>query len=404
MSFIDAAITQASDPIFGLTEEFRSDTSTSKVNLGAGVYQSDDGNIFEEEVVRQVASKLTTEESSKNYLSIGGSPGYCTLTAKVLFGSHSPVIKNNCLASIQTPGGTGALRIAAELLFKNSSTNKEVYVSNPTWPNHQKIFGKDFGAGFSISSYPYYNFADHSIEFESLLSTISSAKKHSIILLHLSCHNPTGLDLNKTQWTELAECLKTKQLIPVVDCAYQGFADRTEDDRLGLDVLIEKDVNFLAAQSFSKTFTLYGERAGALHVVCSSEEDAKKIKTNLLAIARPIYSNPPLHGGKVVETILSSDELASRWDKELNAIRERINYVRAKFCDLLQTKRPDFPLEHIRKGKGMFSLTGLDLDKINLLKSKYHVYMTNDGRICLAALNSKNLEYVVDSISSVLAD
>ena len=404
MSFIDSIKAQPEDPIFGLTAEFRADTSDKKINLGVGAYQSNDGQVYEKIIVREVAKELSAKESSKAYLPIGGTVNYCNNVSELLFGSDSPLVKEKRVASVHTPGGTGALRVAAELLFKNTSTTKEVYISDPSWPNHHKIFGKEFGAGFELKKYPYYNYESHSIHFDEMIATLSKAKENSLVLLHLCCHNPTGADLSLEQWEQVITCLKENSLIPIVDCAYQGFSSNTEKDRRPLKILSDQGLVFLAAQSFSKTFSLYGERTGALHVVCNSEKEAKTVRTNLLTIARPIYSNPPSHGGKIVETILSSDENREKWTKELTSVRERINSMRTQLSDMLREKDPKDSLGHIRDGRGMFSITGLNPEQINKLKANFHIYMPQSGRICIAAINSNNIEYVVNSITSVLAD
>lgn len=390
-------IAAPADPILGLGELFRADPRTNKINLGIGVYKDENGQIPLLDSVKKTEQYLLENVPNKNYLSIEGIAEYATGTQVLLFGANSEIIKNSRAKTAQTPGGTGALRVIADFLAKQTSV-KTVWISNPTWPNHANVFK---AAGLEIKQYRYYNAAEHNIDFDAMLADLGQAKTGDVILFHGCCHNPTGIDPTEEQWRTLADRVAEWDCIPLFDFAYQGFAQGLEEDALGLRIFTEKNQELLIASSYSKNFSLYGERVGACTLVAADSTIAETAFSQIKATIRANYSNPPTHGGAIVATILNNTTLRSMWEEELTAMRQRIHRMRQLFVNTLQEKNAKYDYSFIARQNGMFSFSGLNKDQVLRLRDEFAIYAVDSGRINVAGMTLDNMAYLCEAIIAV---
>ena len=386
------------DPILGLNESFNADTRSTKVNLGVGVYFDDNGKIPLLNAVK-VAEKARLESMPpRGYQAIEGLAAYNQAVQALLFGKDSALLAEGRVVTAEALGGTGALKLGADYL-KRLLPNATVYISDPSWENHRALFES---AGFPVDTYPYYDAATRGVNFEGMKAKLGSLAAGSIIVLHACCHNPTGADLNEAQWRETIEIIRARGLIAFIDMAYQGFADGISEDALALNLFSASGLQFFVSSSFSKSFSLYGERVGALSIVTAAKDEAARVLSQVKRVIRTNYSNPPTHGGAVVAAVLSNPELRQMWEDELAAMRVRIRSMRSSLVDKLKAKGTAQDFSFIIKQRGMFSYTGLSAEQVARLKDEFGIYAVSTGRICLAALNSKNIDYVADSIAAVL--
>ena len=386
------------DPIFGLTEAFSQDPHPAKVNLGVGVYLNDEGRIPVLRAVTEAERRLAAAPSPRGYLPIDGLAAYDTAVQMLLLGQDSPLIAEGRVITAQSLGGTGALKIGADLLQK-VLPDAIVAISDPTWENHRAVFES---AGFSVVSYPYYDPATHGVRFGAMLNAIGQLPRRSIVVLHACCHNPTGVDLDPSQWTEVIDALREREHLPFVDIAYQGFSRGIDEDGAILRTFANSGLPVLIASSFSKSFSFYGERVGALTVIDSSKDESARILSQLKRVIRANYSTPPTHGGLVVTSVLTTPELRQTWLQELGEMRERIRQMRAALVERLQEHHAEQDFSFVLRQNGMFSYSGLTAAQVDRLRSEFGVYALNTGRVCVAALNSRNVDYVAESIASVL--
>lgn len=388
------------DSILGLTEAFKKDANPQKVNLGVGVYKDDAGNTPVLQSVKAAEKLLVEKEHTKSYLPISGDPGYAACVQKLLFGEGSEVIASGRAATVHAPGGTGALRVGAELLKKFNSQAK-VWVSKPTWANHKGIFA---AAGFPIAEYAYYDAANMSLDFPALVASLEAVPAGDIVLLHACCHNPSGVDLNEEQWRKVVEIAQTKGWIPFLDFAYQGFGAGVDEDRFAVEQFAAAGGDFFVASSFSKNFGLYNERTGALTVISPSREESVVAMSHLKTTVRVLYSNPPAHGGLVAATILSDSALCEQWLGELTEMRERIIAMRSALVDGLAARGVERDFSFIKEQRGMFSFSGLSDDVVAWLRDNKAIYVVGGGRINLAGLTTANIGYVCDAIAEALQE
>ncbi|MFN7695894.1 MAG: aromatic amino acid transaminase [Burkholderiales bacterium] len=399
MSAFAAALLAPRDPILGLNEQFNADPRVEKVNLGVGVYTDATGKLPLLDCVRAAEAQLAASPSPRGYLPIDGLPVYVKAAQRQVFGAEAEVLQQGRVASLQAIGGTGALKVGADFL-KRLQPQARVWISDPSWENHRALFSN---AGFEVLNYPYFDASAKGVAFEQLLATVKGdARPGDIIVLHACCHNPTGYDLTPAQWAQLAPVLKERQLIPFVDMAYQGFGQGLKEDAYLVRLLGKQGHTFLVASSFSKSFSLYGERVGSLHVVCSDADEATRVQSQLKVAARTNYSNPPTHGAKVVATVLGSDLLRSQWEQELTGMRVRIASMRTALVLAMKAAGVDQPLDFITRQQGMFSYSGLSALQMQRLRSDFGVYGVDSGRICVAALNENNLPRVAAAVASVM--
>ena len=385
------------DPILGLMAEFRDDKREMKIDLGVGVYRDDQGNTPIMQAVKEAEKQKLEIESTKSYIGPNGSERYNKFIQNMTLGPNHVVIKDQRIATIQTPGGCGALKIGAELIKKVKGSSR-VWVSSPTWANHIPLLG---GAGLKINDYDYYCPKTKRIDKSKMFETLEKASNGDIILVHGCCHNPSGVDLDEEDWNNLTELLMRKNLIPFIDLAYQGLGDGLEEDVKGIRKLLSSIPEALVACSYSKNFGLYRERTGGLHVISSSAHTTNAISGQLGSIARGIYSMPPAHGALLVEQILSDNYLTSVWAGELNEMRNRILDLRMKLA-LKLSEATNLDFNFITNQKGMFSFLGISKEQINTLKNKHAIYMVDSSRINIAGLNSNNLEFFVRGIKAVV--
>jgi aromatic-amino-acid transaminase len=385
------------DPILGITEAFNADTNPAKINLGVGVYYDENGKVPLLQCVQKAEAKLIEHLSPRTYLPIEGLAAYDKAVQELVFGANSAVIQEKRAVTVQAIGGTGALKIGADFL-KRFSPDSQVFISDPSWENHRALFES---AGFTVNNYTYYDEATHGVNFEGMLASLRKMVPGSIVVLHACCHNPTGADLTQEQWGQVIEAVQQGGLIPFLDMAYQGFGAGIAEDGAVVARFVEAGGPLLVSNSFSKSFSLYGERVGALSVVASSAEEAARLLSQLKRVVRTNYSNPPLHGGKVVATVLSTPELRQLWEDELAGMRVRIKQTREALVQKLAEKAPGRDFAFVRKQVGMFSYSGLTKEQVGKLREE-SIYAVDTGRICVAALNSKNIDLVVDAIAKVL--
>jgi len=381
------------DPILGVTEAFVADTNPRKVNLGVGVYTDDAGKIPLLECVRHAESERLKTAPPRGYLPIDGLAAYDRAVQELVFGSLG---KN--LVTVQALGGTGGLKIGADFL-KLVRPDAEVWISEPSWENHRQLFE---AAGFPVRSYKYYDPATRGLDFKGMQESLNAMPAGSIVVLHACCHNPTGVDLDKPQWERVLEIVQSRGLLPFLDLAYQGFAEGLEADAYAARLFAGAQSPVFLSSSFSKSFSLYGERVGAVSVVTGSAEEALRVLSQLKRIVRTNYSNPPTHGSQIVATVLGNPQLRSLWERELGEMRERIKAMRKRLVDAIQSRVPDADFGFVLKQRGMFSYSGLTKEQVRRLRAEYAIYTIDTGRICVAALTSKNVEHVADAIASVI--
>jgi len=385
------------DPILGITEAFNADTNPAKINLGVGVYYDDNGKVPLLECVQKAEAKLMEQRTPRTYLPIEGLGAYDKAVQELVFGADSPVIQEKRAVTVQALGGTGALKIGADFL-KRFSPDSQVYISDPSWENHRALFES---AGFTVNNYAYYDAATHGVNFDAMLAALKAMPEGAVVVLHACCHNPTGAELTADQWTQVIEAVRANNLIPFLDMAYQGFGDGIAEDGAVVRRFADTAGPLLVSNSFSKSFSLYGERVGALSVVAASAEEASRLLSQLKRIVRTNYSNPPTHAAKVVATVLSTPELRQLWEDELAGMRVRIKEMRDALVKKLADKAPGHDFEFVREQVGMFSYSGLTKEQVEKLRAE-SIYAVDTGRICVAALNSKNIDIVVDAIAKVL--
>ena len=388
------------DPILGLTDAFKKDTNPQKINIGVGVYKDEVGNTPILKSVKQAEKILLDEEKTKTYLSIQGTAEYGKCVQELIFGKSNELLTSNRAVTVQAPGGTGALRIAGDFMHK-FFPNAKVWLSDPTWPNHNKVFD---AAGLETRTYSYYDSTTNGLNFDKMLKSLSTASPGDIIVLHACCHNPTGVDLSNTQWLQLVDIIEKQNLLPLFDFAYQGFGSGLDEDAFAIRTFAKKIKNFFVANSFSKNFGLYNERVGALTLVTESADEAAKAFSQLKICVRANFSNPPAHGAAVVTKILSTPELRKLWMNEVTEMRERIHGYRDKFVAALKAEGIKQNFDFIRKQRGMFSYTGLSVDQVLKLRSEYSIFFANSGRISLAGVNDKNINRLCHSFAEVLTN
>ncbi|MCB1959604.1 MAG: aspartate/tyrosine/aromatic aminotransferase [Rhodocyclaceae bacterium] len=386
------------DPILGLTEAFQADTRATKVNLGVGVYYDDNGKIPLLGAVKAAEEARLKNAPPRGYQPIEGAAVYNKAVQTLLFGAQSALVDAGRAVTIEALGGTGALKVGADFLRRINPAAK-VYISNPSWENHRALFE---AAGFEVDTYPYYDTATRGVNFEAMLAGLKSAAAGSIIVLHACCHNPTGADLNLEQWAQVIEAIRTGDLVAFVDMAYQGFADGIEQDAAALRMFADSGLTFFVSSSFSKSFSLYGERVGALTAITDNREESARVLSQLKRVVRTNYSNPPIHGGAVVAAVLTDPALRAQWEDELAGMRERIRTMRAMLVDKIAAAGVTQDFSFVVRQRGMFSFTGLTVEQVERLKQDFGIYAVSSGRICLAALNSKNIDAVAQAIGVVV--
>ena len=386
------------DPILGLNESFAADSRSGKVNLGVGVYFDENGKIPLLDAVKQAEKARLAAMPPRGYQPIEGPAVYNQAVQNLLFGKDSPLLADGRVIGAQALGGTGALKLGADYL-KRLLPNAKVYISNPSWENHRALFE---AAGFVVDSYPYYDAATRGIDFSGMTACLNALPAGSIIVLHACCHNPTGADLSEAQWRETIGIIQARGLVPFLDMAYQGFAEGIAEDALALNLFAASGMQFFVSSSFSKSFSLYGERVGALSVVTASKEESARVLSQVKRVIRTNYSNPPTHGGSIVAAVLSTPELRGLWESELAGMRGRIRAMRLSFVEKLKAKGVAQDFSFIAQQRGMFSYTGLSAEQVARLQSEFGIYAVSTGRICVAALNTHNIDYVVDSLAAVL--
>ena len=386
------------DPILGLTETFNSDPRPAKVNLGVGVYYNEQGRIPLLECVRVAEQERLKAPSPRGYVPIEGPAAYAAQVQQLLLGADSEAIRSGRCVTAEALGGTGALRIGADLI-KRLNPDAAVWISEPSWENHRALFE---AAGFKVRAYPYYDPATHGLDFARMLAALGQAEPGTVIVLHACCHNPTGVDLDGEQWRQIVECVRQRKLVPFLDIAYQGFGEGLESDSAAVRLVASAGIDALVANSFSKSFSLYGERVGALTVLTGSREQSERVLSQLKRVIRTNYSNPPTHGAALVSAVLASAELRTQWEKELAGMRERIRSMRERLVEGLSKRRVATDFSFVRRQRGMFSYSGLTSAQVDRLREQHAVYAIGTGRICVAALNSGNLDAVCDAIAAVL--
>jgi aromatic-amino-acid transaminase len=398
MSLFNAVEMAPRDPILGLTEQFVADTNPKKVNLGVGVYYDDNGKLPLLECVQKAEEKMMAAHAARGYLPIDGIAAYDAAIKSLVFGADSELVKSGRVATVQALGGTGGLRVGADFL-KKLNPKARVLISDPSWENHRGIF-RD--AGFEVGTYPYYDADKRGINFEGMLKTLNAAAAGTVVVLHACCHNPTGYDLTPAQWDQVVEAARARKLVAILDMAYQGFAQGIAEDGLAIQKLAASGEDFFVSTSFSKSLSLYGERVGALSVLCANKDEAARVLSQLKIVIRTNYSNPPTHGGQIAATILNTPELRALWEKELAGMRTRIKEMRSALVEKLKAKGVKRDFSFITQQVGMFSYSGLSKDQMVRLRNEFGVYGIESGRICVAALNSKNIDYVTESIAKVV--
>ena len=389
----------AGDPILTLMERFKEDPRSDKVNLSIGLYYNEDGIIPQLQAVAEAEARLNAQPHGASlYLPMEGLNSYRHAIAPLLFGADHPVLKQQRVATIQTLGGSGALKVGADFL-KRYFPESGVWVSDPTWENHVAIFA---GAGFEVSTYPWYDEATNGVRFNDLLATLKTLPARSIVLLHPCCHNPTGADLTNDQWDAVIEILKARELIPFLDIAYQGFGAGMEEDAYAIRAIASAGLPALVSNSFSKIFSLYGERVGGLSVMCEDAEAAGRVLGQLKATVRRNYSSPPNFGAKVVAAVLNDEALKASWLAEVEEMRTRILAMRQELVKVLSTEMPERNFDYLLNQRGMFSYTGLSAAQVDRLREEFGVYLIASGRMCVAGLNTQNVHRVAKAFAAVM--
>ena len=386
------------DPILGLNEQFNADTNPNKVNLGVGVYFDDTGKLPLLKCVQSAEATMAAAPKPRGYLPIDGIVAYDAGVKALVFGADSEPVKSGRVATVQAIGGTGGLKIGADFL-KKLNPNAKVLISDPSWENHQALFTN---AGFKVETYRYYDAATRGLNVDGMLADLKAAPAGTIALLHACCHNPTGYDITAAQWDQVDAICKNKDLVPFLDMAYQGFGYGLKEDGAVIQKFVDAGLTFFVSTSFSKSFSLYGERVGALSVLCTDKAEADRVLSQLKIAIRTNYSNPPTHGGSVVAAVLGNPELRKQWEDELAEMRVRIKAMRSAFVEKLKDAGVKQDMSFITTQIGMFSYSGLSKDQMVRLRNEFGVYGTDTGRMCVAALNSKNIDYVCASIAKVM--
>lgn len=390
----------AGDPILGLMDKFAADTNPDKVNLGVGVYYDEDGKLPVLECVKTAEERIADPISPRPYLPMAGLPGHRKGCQELLFGKDAQILQDRLVATIATIGGSGALKVGAEFIHEWFPQSK-CYVSDPTWGNHIAIFE---GSDVEVGKYPYYDKATSSVKFDEMIAFFETLNKNDVVLLHPCCHNPTGMDLTREQWDTALTVIKERELIPFMDIAYQGFGEDMDSDAYAIRKAVEMGLPVFVSNSFSKNLSLYGERVGGLSVVCPSTDEAERVFGQLNATVRRIYSSPPSHGGRVVDIVMNDEALHEQWVGEVYAMRDRIKAMRLKLKSVLEEKVPGRDFDYLTEQNGMFSFTGLTPEQVEKLQSNYGIYMVSNSRMCVAGLNSSNIDYVANAMADVLKD
>ena len=398
MSLFTAVEMAPRDTILGLNEQFNADPNPHKVNLGVGVYFDEDGKLPLLQCVQAAEQAMMAKPSARGYLPIDGIAAYDSAIKTLVFGADSEPVVSGRVATVQAIGGTGALKIGADFL-KKLSPDAKVLISDPSWENHRALFTN---AGFAVGTYAYYDAVHRGINFAGMLASLEAAAPGTIIVLHACCHNPTGYDLTPAQWDEVIAVVQKKKLTPFLDMAYQGFGNGITQDGAVIGKFVAAGMIFFVSTSFSKSFSLYGERVGGLSVLCTDKEEASRVLSQLKIVIRTNYSNPPTHGGAVVASVLNNPELRALWEEELGSMRVRIKAMRQKLVDGLKAAGVQQDMSFMTEQIGMFSYSGLNKDQMLRLRSEFGVYGTDTGRICVAALNNNNVAYVCESIAKVM--
>lgn len=385
------------DPILGITEAFNADKNPNKINLGVGVYCDDNGKVPLLDCVHKAETAMAQKSSPRTYLPIDGLAAYDKAVQELVFGADSAVVKEKRAITAQAIGGTGALKLGADFL-KRFSPQSEIWISDPSWENHRALFET---AGFKVNAYPYYDATTRGVNFSSMMNALKTMPQGSIVLLHACCHNPTGADLSDEQWNEVIPVIIERGLIPFLDMAYQGFSEGIEADGRVVRRFAEAGGPLFVSNSFSKSFSLYGERVGALSIVGASPDEIARVLSQLKRVIRTNYSNPPTQGGQVVATVLATPELRQLWEEELAAMRVRIRDMRHLLVQKLKQKAPGSDFEFVIRQNGMFSYSGLTKEQVGRLRDEFSIYAIDTGRICVAALNLHNIDRVVDAIAKV---
>jgi aromatic-amino-acid transaminase len=386
------------DPILGLNEQFNADTNPAKVNLGVGVYFDDSGKLPLLKCVQAAEAAMAAAPKPRGYLPIDGIAAYDTAVKGLVFGADSAIVKEGRVATVQGIGGTGALKIGADFLKKLYPQSK-VLISDPSWENHRALFTN---AGFTVENYAYYDAATRTVNFPAMLASLKAAAPNSIVVLHACCHNPTGYDITAADWDQVVAAVKANNLVAFLDMAYQGFGYGIKEDGAVIGKFVAAGLNFFVSTSFSKSFSLYGERVGALSVACASKEECDRVLSQLKIAIRTNYSNPPTHGATVCANVLNTPDLRAMWETELAEMRVRIKAMRSAFVEKLKAAGVKQDMSFITTQIGMFSYSGLSKDQMVRLRNEFGVYGTDTGRMCVAALNSKNIDYVCASIAKVM--
>ncbi|GAB4178463.1 MAG: aspartate/tyrosine/aromatic aminotransferase [Rhodocyclaceae bacterium] len=386
------------DPILGLTEAFNADTREMRVNLGVGVYCNDEGKIPLLRAVREAERARVEAAPARGYQPIDGPAPFARAVRELVFGADSVPLREERIVTVQSLGGTGALKLAADFT-RRLLPPADAWISDPSWENHRALLE---AAGFRVSAYRYYDPSSHGVDFAGMRSALAALPAGSVVVLHACCHNPTGADLGEGEWREVAQIVRSRGLVAILDLAYQGFADGIVPDAAAVRIFAEAGLRFFVASSFSKSFSLYGERVGALSIVTSSREEAARVLSQVKRVVRTNYSSPPTHGGAIVTAVLSDARLRALWEEELGEMRSRIREMREGLVRRLAALGVAQDFSFIARQRGMFSYTGLTAQQVERLRDEFGIYAVASGRICLAALNSRNLDYVADAIAALL--
>ncbi|WP_079201450.1 amino acid aminotransferase [Pseudomonas sp. CC6-YY-74] len=398
MSLFSAVEMAPRDPILGLNEAFNADTRPTKVNLGVGVYTNEDGRIPLLRAVAEAENALTATHAPRGYLPIEGIAAYDQAVQTLLFGADSALMKEGRVITAQALGGTGALKVGADFL-KRLLPDAAVAISDPSWENHRALFE---AAGFPVRNYRYYDAFSNGVNRGGLFEDLKNLPARSIVVLHACCHNPTGVDLSMDDWQAILEILREREHVPFLDIAYQGFGDGIEEDASAVRLFAESGLTFFVSSSFSKSFSLYGERVGALSIVTGSKDETARVLSQLKRVIRTNYSNPPTHGASVVAAVLNNPKLRAMWEAELGEMRERIRAMRLAMVEQLTALGAKRDFSFVAQQRGMFSYSGLTTEQVERLKSEFGIYAVGTGRICVAALNQRNLPVVTQAIAQVL--
>ncbi|GAA5235429.1 aspartate/tyrosine/aromatic aminotransferase [Verticiella sediminum] len=386
------------DPILGLNEQYAADTRPTKVNLGVGVYYDDEGRVPLLRAVRKAEIARIEAAAARGYLPIEGIAAYNQAVQKLLLGNDAALLDSGRLVTVQALGGTGALKVGADFL-KRLTPDAKVAISDPSWENHRALFE---GAGFEVVSYPYYDPATHGVKFDEMLAALRAMPAYTVVVLHACCHNPTGVDLSAEQWKQVVAVVKERGLTPFLDIAYQGFGDGIDADAAAVRLFADAGITTFISSSFSKSFSLYGERVGALTVIAGDGDEAKRTLSQLKRVVRTNYSNPPTHGGTVVSMVLNDPALRKEWEDELAEMRDRIRLMRSQLVEKLAASGAKQSFDFVKAQRGMFSYSGLTSAQVDRLREEHGIYAVGTGRICVAALNSRNIDNVAKAIAAVL--